>query len=85
MRKLLHDIALKVFTYLSVRLGIEGLRCETEWHYRQLEKKLLEIQEQLNAMQLDKLKVYVNEKPKIPMQMDYESSQVAALEEFKEP
>lgn len=85
MRKLLHDIALKVFTYLSVRLGIEGLRCETEWHYRQLEKKLLEIQEQLNAMQVDKLKVYVNEKPKIMMQMDYESSQVAALEEFKEP
>jgi hypothetical protein len=84
MRKLLHDLTLKVFIFLSVRLGIEGGRQETEWHYRQLEAKLLEIQEQINAMQVDRLKVYVNEKPKIMMQMDYESSQVAALEEFKE-
>ena len=42
-----------------------------------------QIQSQLNAMQVDKLKVYVQDKAK-PVAMDYESSQQAALDEFKD-
>lgn len=73
----------KFFDWLNRKLEMTAHRQQSEWQFRSLEKKLIEIQTQLNAMQVDKLKVYVQTKAK-PTPMDYESSQQAALDEFKE-
>lgn len=86
LKMLLYRVFDVVFTWLSVHLGIEGIRQASNWQYRQLEAKLVEIQSQLNAMQVDKLKVFVREqkdKPK-PVAVDFETSQVLTMEEFKE-
>lgn len=82
----------RLFAWLSDRLGITDNRKQSEWQYRQLEEKLQEIQSQLNAIQIDKLKVYVQkqaDKPKIAdlmrvMVMDLDTEQLAALEDFKD-
>ena len=73
----------KFFDWLNRKLEMTAHRQQSEWQFRQLEQKLVEIQSQLNAMQVDKLKVYVQDKAK-PVAMDYESSQQAALDEFKD-
>ena len=73
----------RIFAWLRSELGIIDFIDHYEWQFRQLEQKLIEIQSQLNAMQVDKLKVYVQDNAK-PVAMDYESSQQAALDEFKD-
>ena len=79
------ELTSKLFAWLRKWLGIEIVRQEMEWHSRSIEEKLIEIQSQLNAMQVDKLKVYVREqkdKPK-PVAVDYEASQQQTLKEFE--
>ena len=73
----------KLFDWLNRKLEMTAHRQQSEWQFRSLEQKLIEIQSQLNAMQVDKLEVYVQDKAK-PVAMDYESSQQAALDEFKD-
>jgi hypothetical protein len=73
-----------VFVWLSDMLGIETARKQSEWQFRELEGKLTEIQARLSAMQVDKPRAKAQEKHKAPTIHDYEASQRATLEEFKE-
>lgn len=86
MRKRIHELSLKLFTWLSVCLGIEAARVESENYFSQLEARCIRLESILDAMQIGKLKFYADRQPSTqPTRvMDYESSQIAALEEFKE-
>jgi hypothetical protein len=72
-----------IFQWLRMMLGIDRNLAESKFQFRVLEEKINWLQNSLNAMQVDKLKVYVQDKAK-PVAMDYESSQQAALDEFKD-
>jgi hypothetical protein len=78
----------RLFAWLADKLGITecitDARLQSEWQYRQLEEKLIEIQAQLSAMQVDKQRAKPQEKHKAPTLHDYEASQRAVLDEFKE-
>lgn len=73
-----------IFAWIGVQLGIAHLATIAEFYHRQLEEKLIELQDQLNAIQKDKLKFYVDKPKPRAAAMDYEASQRATLEEFKE-
>jgi hypothetical protein len=81
-------VANRLFTWLSVMLGIENMRQELHGVHARLAAQVYEVHSMLESVQKDKLKFYVDkQKPdakKLMQVMDYETSQIAALDEFKD-
>jgi hypothetical protein len=75
----------RFFAWLSEQLGITDARKQSEWQFRQLEEKLAEIKLQtipkISIPPGNKKIAAVRQAPTIH---DYESSQRAVLDEFKE-
>jgi len=79
----------RLFTWLSVMLGIESLRQELHGVHARLAAQIQELQSQRSQRhytdeQVENLKRHTPKTADLFKVMDYETSQIAALDEFKD-